>query len=49
MNFHMEGNFNNSKNVRSIIEDLSTRLKKYQKGNNFFIPPGCFIYVIKKN
>lgn len=48
MNFHMEGNFNNSKNVQSIIKDLSTRLKKYQKGNNFFIPSGCFIYVIKK-
>lgn len=48
MNFHMEGIFNNDKNVKLIIKNLMTRIKKYQKGDDFFISPGCFLYIIRR-
>ena len=48
MNFHMEGIFNNDKNIKSITRNLAARLKKYQKGSSLFISPGCFLYIIRR-
>ncbi|MCR6473754.1 class I SAM-dependent methyltransferase [Bacillus safensis] len=49
MNFHMESYFNESELVLDIISELKNYFKNYTNDlGEISIPPGCFIYNIKR-
>lgn len=47
-NFHMETEYNRSKNLPSILNEVKKDLLKYKKNKGLYIRPGCFIYEIEK-
>lgn len=50
MNFHMEGYFNASPMVASVISELQEDLHRFQQKNGTIsIQPACLIYVCQKN
>lgn len=46
LNFHMHGSLNRSRRLFGAIDTLEREFAKFQKGDEVFISPGCFIYTI---
>lgn len=49
MNFHMEGHFNDSSDVDSIVTEISEDLSRWrERDGTIRIRPGCFVYTCRK-